>query len=78
MSVYLPNVTRLELGLDSVADKSVVEAAAMAYVLRTGKAIYIPGLGQISPAPPVEGGTRTATRSTTKTKTKTQDACVCD
>ena len=66
MSIYLPNVTRLELGLDSVVDKGVVEDAALAYVLKTGKAIYIPGLGQISPAPAEPEAVAAETKTTTK------------
>ena len=52
--------------MDSVADKGVVEDAAMAYVLKTGKAIYIPGLGQISPAPAEPEAVAAETKTTAK------------
>ena len=49
MSVYLPNVYRTAFGgLDSVVDDAVAKKAAEAYVAKTGKSVYIPGLGTIS------------------------------
>lgn len=56
MSVYLPNVYRLAFGCDSVVPESVAKAKAEAYAAKTGKPVYIPGLGQISPTPDVDGG----------------------
>ena len=48
MSVYLPNVYRTAFGLDSVVDEAVAKKAAEAYVAKTGKSVYIPGLGTIT------------------------------
>lgn len=50
MSIYLPNVYRAAFSLDSVVDEDVAQAAAEAYVARTGETIYVPGLGEIAPA----------------------------
>ena len=47
MSVYLPNVYRLAFNCDSVVPESVAKAKAEAYAKRTGKSVYIPGLGVI-------------------------------
>ena len=57
MSIYLPNVYRTALGLDSVVDEATARAAAQKYVDRTGESIYIPGLGSFTkgssaPEPP--------------------------
>ena len=51
MSVYLPNVYRLAFNCDSVVPESVAKAKATAYCDRTGKTIYVPGLGEVSPTP---------------------------
>jgi len=50
MSVYLPNGYRLAFNCDSVIPESVAKKKAEAYVAKTGKTIYVPGLGQFSPA----------------------------
>ena len=53
MSVYLPNGYRLAFGCDSVVPESVAKAKAEAYAKKTGKSIYIPGLGVFGGDPPV-------------------------
>lgn len=62
MSVYLPNGYRLAFNCDSVVPESVARAKAEAYVKKTGKPVYIPGLGVIggSPAPDPTIGTVSA------------------
>lgn len=52
MSVYLPNNYRLAFGCDSVVPESVAKAKAEAYAKKTGKSVYIPGLGIIGGTPP--------------------------
>ena len=48
-SVYLTNNQRQALGTgDSVVPKSVAAAKAQAYADRTGKMIYIDGIGEVS------------------------------
>jgi len=44
-SVYLPNGYRLAFNCDSVVPAHVAEKKATAYAERTGKSIYVPGLG---------------------------------
>ena len=63
MSVYLPNNYRLAFGCDSVVPEAVAKKKAEAYAARTGKTIYVPGLGEIggSPAPDPTIGTLTVT-----------------
>lgn len=51
-SVYLPNGYRLAFNCDSVVPASVATKKAQAYVERTGKTIYVPGLGTFSSTPP--------------------------
>jgi len=51
-SIYLPNNYRAALGCESVVPAHVAETKAKAYVERTGKTIYVPGLGNFSPAEP--------------------------
>jgi hypothetical protein len=51
-SIYLPNNYRAALGCESVVPAHVAETKAKAYVERTGKTIYVPGLGNFSPAGP--------------------------
>ena len=52
MSVYLPNNYRLAFNCDSVVPESVAKAKAEAYAKKTGKSVYIPGLGIIGGTPP--------------------------
>ena len=52
MSVYLPNGYRLAFNCDSVVPVSVAKAKAEAYAKKTGKAVYIPGLGVIGGTDP--------------------------
>ena len=51
-SVYLSNGYRLAFNCDSVVPASVATKKAQAYVERTGKTIYVPGLGTFSSTPP--------------------------
>lgn len=51
-SIYLPNNYRAALGCESVVPAHIAETKAKAYVERTGKTIYVPGLGNFSPAAP--------------------------
>ncbi len=51
-SVYLPTGYRLAFNCDSVVPASVATKKAQAYVERTGKTIYVPGLGTFSSTPP--------------------------
>ena len=44
-SVYLSNNYRLAFNCDSVVPAHVAEAKAEAFAQRTGKSIYVPGLG---------------------------------
>ena len=53
MSVYLPNGYRLAFNCDSVVPESVAKAKAEAYAAKTGKPVYIPGLGVFGGDPPV-------------------------
>ena len=50
-SVYLPNGYRLAFNCDSVVPASVATKKAQAYAERTGKTIYVPGLGTFSSTP---------------------------
>ena len=52
MSVYLPNGYRLAFNCDSVVPESVAKAKAEAYAKKTGKPVYIPGLGVFGGDPP--------------------------
>ena len=64
MSVYLPNGYRLAFNCDSVVPESVAKKKAEAYAAKTGKPVYIPGLGVIGgdpPAPDTTIGTLTVT-----------------
>ena len=63
-SVYLPNNYRLAFNCDSVVPAHVAETKAKAYAKRTGKTIYVPGLGQITgstpePDPDTDGAGKT-------------------
>ena len=73
-SIYLTNNQRLVLQCDSVVPKSVAETKAQAYADRTGKSIYIDGIGETAPTPGTvvgASGTDTVTRTaTTKSTTK--------
>ena len=75
-SIYLTNNQRIALQCDSVVPKSVAETKAQAYADRTGKSIYIDGIGETgpTPAPTVTGGSGTdtvkATKATTTKSTK--------
>ena len=51
MSVYLPNNYRLAFNCDSVVPESVAKKKAEAYAAKTGKSVYIPGLGVIGGTP---------------------------
>ena len=62
-SVYLSNNYRLAFNCDSVVPAHVAETKAQAYAKRTGKTIYVPGLGQFTgstpepePEPDPDGG----------------------
>lgn len=52
MSVYLPNGYRLAFNCDSVVPESVAKKKAEAYAAKTGKPVYIPGLGVFGGGPP--------------------------
>ena len=67
-SIYLTNNQRIALQCDSVVPKSVAETKAQAYADRTGKTIYIDGIGATGPTPaPVETTAKaTSTKSTKK------------
>ena len=51
MSIWLPGNYRVAFSLDSVVETHVAQAAAEAYVAKTGKSLYVPGLGVIEPEP---------------------------
>ena len=51
-SIYLSNNLRLALGLNSVEPAHRALKKAEAYAARTGKVVYIPGLGEIGGTPP--------------------------
>ena len=55
-SIYLPNNYRAAFHCESVVPAHVAQTKAQAYVDRTKKTIYVPGLGNFSPAgpPPAE------------------------
>ena len=55
-SIYLWNAYQLAFNCDSVVPAHVAETKAQAYVERTGKTIYVPGLGNFSPAGPPPAG----------------------
>ena len=51
-SIYLSNTLRAKLVLNSVEPAHRVLDKAEAYAARTGKMIYVPGLGEIGGTPP--------------------------
>ena len=51
-SVYLSNNYRLAFNCDSVVPAHVAETKAKAYAKRTGKTVYVPGLGQVTGSDP--------------------------
>ena len=67
-SVYLPNGYRLAFNCDSVVPAHVAERKAQAYVERTGKTIYVPGLGNFSPAQPEPESVAKSAKTTVKKK----------
>ena len=74
-SIYLTNNQRIALGCDSVVPKSVAADKAQAYADRTGKNIYIDGIGEVGPTPeepdePEAPEAKTATTKSTKSTKK--------
>ena len=49
-SVYLPNGYQVAFNCESVVPRERAEILAQAYADRHGKTIYVPDLGQFSPA----------------------------
>ena len=56
-SIYLTNNLRTMLNLNSVEPAHRVQTVAEAWAARTGKMIYIQGLGEIGGTPPTKVGT---------------------
>ena len=74
-SIYLTNNQRIALQCDSVVPKSVAETKAQAYADRTGKNIYIDGIGEVGPTPATQsGGSGTDTVKATSTKSTKKKA----
>lgn len=68
-SIYLTNNQRIALQCDSVVPKSVAETKAQAYADRTGKSIYIDGIGETAPTPvATEAVAKATTTKSTKKK----------
>ena len=72
-SVYLTNNQRIVLQCDSVVPKSVAATKAQAYADRTGKNVYIDGIGVTTPTV-APGGDEPVAKAKTTTKTKAKKA----
>lgn len=57
MSAYVENNLRLKLHCDQVVPLSVLKSKAQDYVDKVDKAMYVPGVGEVTPTVDVKSGT---------------------